>query len=224
MGNQHKKIARLCYLCGKPGADTREHIPPRGIFPKNPSGQLITVPAHLKCNQQFDKDDELFRDKIIMASWRSIEGKRAYREIVRPSLHKNPGIKRKLREALTIAWIEDSVSKTLIPARAIKLECDLVERQIDRWTRGLFYHKFKHPLSPTINIQVDRLNPPEQSVVPFVLELAKQGIQPKWVDVEPGVFTYTYLTTFESNNIGLALFLFFDTEVYLGSTGTATSD
>ena len=63
-----KKHQKFCYLCEQPNPDTRDHIPPRGIFPKMPKGQLITVPAHEGCNNRFSRDDELFRNPIIAAS------------------------------------------------------------------------------------------------------------------------------------------------------------
>jgi hypothetical protein len=57
-----KKSPKLCYLCGKPNPDTREHIPPRGIFSKKPTGQLITVPVHETCNNKFSQVYDLLRN------------------------------------------------------------------------------------------------------------------------------------------------------------------
>ena len=219
MEDKRKKTQKLCYLCGKPGADTVDHIPPKGIFPKKPAGRLITVPAHHLCNHGFHKDDELFRNLIIMASWRTLEGRKAWKEQVLPSWQKNPGAKRDLQKRLTHVWVKDKISEALIRAPGIKIEIPLVERQIDRWTRGLFYRRFKEPMPPDLKVHVEKLNLPEQSLVPFLTELAKQGVRPKWVDVEPNVFTYKYLITYESKYMGLAIFVFFDTEVYVGSTG-----
>ena len=70
-----------------------------------------------------------------------------------------------------------------------------------------------------LKVQVDKLKAPEESLVPFLNELAKEGVQPMWIHVEPNVFTYTYLTTYKSKHMGLAIFVFFNTEVYLGTTG-----
>ena len=40
---------------------TKDDVPPRGLFGNNPSGNLITVPACVKCNNDTSNDDELFR-------------------------------------------------------------------------------------------------------------------------------------------------------------------
>lgn len=217
--SKQKKTKRLCYLCAKPGADTKDHIPPRDIFPENPSGQLITVPAHYDCNHSFHKEDEVFRNLITVASTRTPQGYRAWKEQVVPSWQKNPGAKRDLQKRLTSVWIKDAISGVFLRNPAVKVEVELAERQIDRWTRGLFYDKFKEPMPPNLKVKVDRLNPPEQSLIPFLEELAKERVQPIWVHVEPNVFTYTYLTTYESKHMGLAIFVFFNTEVYMGATG-----
>ena len=49
-----------CAFCGKSPAKTRDHIPPRGIFPR-PRPDLITVPACLRCNRDTSKIEEAFR-------------------------------------------------------------------------------------------------------------------------------------------------------------------
>lgn len=219
MGSKPEKAKKLCYLCGKPGADTREHIPPRGIFPKKPTGILITVPAHRRCNHKFHKDDELFRNSIIMASWRSLEGQKAWKEQVVPSWKKNPGARDELRRRLMPVWVKDRISGALVRAKGVKIECPFVDRQIDRWTRGLYYHRFKKPMPPDLKVEVDRLNPPEDSIAPMISDLAQQGIRLKWIHVEPDVFSYAYPVAEENIHIGFAVFVFFNTEVYLGSTG-----
>ncbi|SRR6266436_5899496 len=50
----------LCAFCGKSPAKTKDHVPPKGIFPK-PRPKLITVPACLRCNASSSKIEEAFR-------------------------------------------------------------------------------------------------------------------------------------------------------------------
>ncbi|PYS47964.1 MAG: hypothetical protein DMF68_14560 [Acidobacteria bacterium] len=58
----------ICYLCGEPGADSRDHVPPKGLLPEFQYGkyQRITVPAHRKCNSATSDDEEYVRDLLIM--------------------------------------------------------------------------------------------------------------------------------------------------------------
>jgi hypothetical protein len=60
------KHQRICYLCGKPGADSKDHLPPKSLLPP-PSNTYprITVPAHAKCNSEQSAYEEYVRDLII---------------------------------------------------------------------------------------------------------------------------------------------------------------
>jgi 5-methylcytosine-specific restriction endonuclease McrA len=54
-----------CAYCGDVGIITRDHVPPKGIFPKPRPANLITVPACSKCHsQQTSRDDEYFRNTL----------------------------------------------------------------------------------------------------------------------------------------------------------------
>lgn len=213
-----KKREKFCYLCAKPGADTREHIPPRGIFPKKPKGQLITVRAHKACNNMFSEDDELFRNVIVMASSRSPDSWTAWYEQVIPSWKKNRGARRQLLQRLLPVWIRDPLSGGLIRHEAITLEESVVRREVDRWARGLYYHRLKEPFPPEIPVQVMKLQPPEISLKSLDRIMINNDVLPPWTHVEPGVFSYLFGPAHDDRHTMIALFVFFDTEVYMGAT------
>jgi hypothetical protein len=217
------KFTKLCYLCGRPSPDTDEHIPPRGIFPKKPSGNLITVPAHNACNNKFSQDDELFRNLVIMASWRTKEGQIAWRQQVVPSLAKNPGARKELLKRLIPICLKDVTTGTLLQHEGIKIDLGLCRRQVERWTKGLFYRRFRRPIPANIKIQVDKLQPPEISVPTLNESMAGEGLRPNWVHVEPNIFSYLYEVTDENNLISFAIFVLFNTEVYMASTDVNSS-
>jgi hypothetical protein len=49
-----------CYWCGE-AATSREHVPPKGLFPQGKNNQLITVPSCEKHNEALSDVDEKFR-------------------------------------------------------------------------------------------------------------------------------------------------------------------
>lgn len=209
-----KKQNRLCYLCGSEGADTKDHVPPRGIFPLKPKGQLITVPAHRECNAKFQSDDELFRNLIIAASYRTPEGRTAWQEQVVKSWNSNPKAKNILKDLLFRVNIKDPQNNLTVPVEALRIDVNLVERQVARWSRGLFYKRFRSPLSQSSEIVVNKLGPPEVSIIPLMKEYAKSHMIPRWHEVETNVFSYAFVTSTEAKDIGFAIFIFFNTEVY----------
>jgi hypothetical protein len=55
-------MTKQCVYCGAFGADTFDHIPPKGIYSQPRPNNLITVPACRQChNDETSKDDEYFR-------------------------------------------------------------------------------------------------------------------------------------------------------------------
>jgi len=212
-----KRINNICYNCGKDGADTKDHIPPRSIFPKKPSGQLITVKAHRSCNESFQNDDELFRNLVIAASHRTYEGKLAWEEQVLRSFNKNPGAKKILNNLLIPIKINDPVSGKTIIQYALALDSQMLERQITRWTKGLYYKRFNEPLNDDAKIEIVKLQPPEISVTSLMERLAKQQLRPLWNHVEKNIFSYTFITSNEAQDIGFIIYVFFNTEVFMAS-------
>ena len=61
---------KICYLCERKGADSKDHVPPRGTLPPEYTGEgedLMTVPAHQDCNGRLSLDD-YFQIQIALAS------------------------------------------------------------------------------------------------------------------------------------------------------------
>jgi hypothetical protein len=50
-----------CYLCGVAGKLTRDHIPPKCLFPRPRPSNLLTLPCCHRCNNSASKDDEYLR-------------------------------------------------------------------------------------------------------------------------------------------------------------------
>jgi hypothetical protein len=78
-----------CYLCGAP-ATTRDHIPPRGLFPQPRPNNLITVPACRSCNHDRSLDDEYFRDVVAAGSNDSPQSLNLLYQRIIPRLRKKP--------------------------------------------------------------------------------------------------------------------------------------
>jgi len=70
---------RPCTYCGKLAFLTRDHVPPKRMFPSN-SPNLITVPACLVCNRLWSKDDEHVRAAVGLR--REVENNPAIQELL----------------------------------------------------------------------------------------------------------------------------------------------
>ncbi len=54
----------VCFLCGREGADTVEHVVPRSLYPGPLGDDAITAPAHEACNQTTARAEETFRNHV----------------------------------------------------------------------------------------------------------------------------------------------------------------
>jgi len=57
--------AGRCHACGAFGALTKDHAPPKGVFPRSWHPRLPFFLACLQCNKQWETDSEYFRDMLL---------------------------------------------------------------------------------------------------------------------------------------------------------------
>ena len=55
-----------CVYCSREIATTKDHIPPKALFPQPRPSNLITVPCCRTCNEGFSKDDTYLRDTLCL--------------------------------------------------------------------------------------------------------------------------------------------------------------
>ena len=126
-----------------------------------------------------------------------------------------------LQKRLTKVWVNDLSEGVPILQDAMLIDVGIIQRQVDRWTRGLYYHRFKEPMLPELKIEVAKLFPPEISMTSLHKLMGQHGFKPLWVHVEPRVLSYFYGVSPEDKEKGVAFYIFFDTEVYMATTKVA---
>ncbi len=57
-----EKIDRICYLCGLPGADSRDHAVAQAFFKSPLPSNLVTLPAHYECQAQYSESEDYVRN------------------------------------------------------------------------------------------------------------------------------------------------------------------
>src|SRR5688500_18167485 len=75
-----------CYLCGATENLTRDHIPPKGLFPKPRPSNLYTVPCCYSCNNGAAKEDEYLRVAASSLINANTTGKAAFERVVESTL------------------------------------------------------------------------------------------------------------------------------------------
>jgi hypothetical protein len=222
-----RKLKLRCYFCGREGADTKEHIPPKKIFSKEIrrklTRNLITVPAHTHCNNLFSHDDDLFGNLIIAEGYRTIQGAKSWDEIVVSSFTKNPGARKRLIKRFHPVLIKGQIQNAYILRDALTMEVSLCESVVTRIIKGLYYYKFNEPLPQDISISISKLNYPEKSINSWNAIFSQNNIRPKWIHVAPNIFSYFYGTAKEDKTRGICLIVFYNTVVFQSLVGIIKS-
>jgi len=128
-------------ICGERVATARDHLPPRGIFPKPRPADLLTVPCCQECNVAASKWDERFRVYLSLhiarheSGWRSVLD-----EQVLPSVNHNERLRREILASAESVLLRTPAGIDLGPAVKIDWDSEAHDRVVERVIRGLHFH------------------------------------------------------------------------------------
>lgn len=131
----------VCAICGINEATTRDHVPPKGIFPKPRPENLITVPACSNCNNGASDLDDLFKVYLSMhAAGESDIARRLFTEKTAKTLERNKSLLARITEESKELQIEDD-NGDLVTRTGVLWNSKAHDAVIERTIRGLyFYH------------------------------------------------------------------------------------
>lgn len=200
----------LCVHCQvKPGTSW-DHVPPASIFPDPAARHLRTVPACPTCNQRASRDDEYFRDVLVrhhrVADLPAAKGplERSLRAVSKPE-------KRRYAEATLRSFRHVEIRTfggiVLGPGVAYEVDNKRVLRVVRRTVRGLYYWDTKGYVPGHHRIEAWIEPAAAESITPDVQRLLSGS---RAIDVEPGVFWYSWTRTSDNPDVLLWLLVFFD--------------
>lgn len=158
--SRHKRLRHaheVCVYCGSRHKVTREHVPPRNLFPPPRPSNMITVPACLKCNHAGAKDDEYFRQAVCLsAAVGDNPAAGANRQVIMRALHRPtaPGLKTAFLSSIRPIDIRTSAGLWLRRARAYNVDLERLHSVVGRWVRGLFYYETQSVLPAEVEVLV----------------------------------------------------------------------
>lgn len=153
MSPDQEIIRGSCIYCGSLDGLTKDHVPPKRLFPK-PRGPQVTVPACNTCNQSFKKDDEYFAMAVALEAY--VEHPSAFQvweQSLRPMILRGQGLKRMLSQNILENNVVTPAGVYLPDRKAIRFRKDRILRVVTRIVRGLIWNHYK--VKPTADTVIE---------------------------------------------------------------------
>ena len=145
--------ADICGYCGSPWPTTRDHIPPKGIFPTPRPADLITVPSCASCNQGASVSDEIFRAYLSLHVGVDTAPTSLLWEQTLRGVRRNRLLHRRLRDDAEPVWL--TTPSDVIHGRGYRgrWDSDAHDRTIERMIRGLYFHHYHEVLGTRVRVK-----------------------------------------------------------------------
>jgi hypothetical protein len=154
-------LRTICYVCGEaltPENRSKDHVPPKGIFPRPFPANLITVSCCRNCNESYSKDEEFFRLIATLGINRTPEAEALYEQRTLPNTIKKSKLKNEIAHMMAtsdIQWAE--VNGVMTPVSIMRVPTAPLKTVAGKVARGLIAHL--HPALATHRLHLDTYMP-----------------------------------------------------------------
>jgi hypothetical protein len=156
----------LCAICGERDGTTRDHVPPKAIFPKPRPNNLVTVPACLECNNGASDNDDLFKVFLSLQAVGNNEiARRLFQEKTVRTLKRNQSLLALiLEEAKELQIINNQGN--IETRTGILWNSAAHDAVMERTIRGLYFHHSGSPIPIDTNLAVQWLHGVPEEILP----------------------------------------------------------
>lgn len=217
-----------CVYCGEQKELTKDHVPPKCLFNKPKPNTLVTVPCCNDCNKDAQKDDEYFRNAIVMREdvFQNLEAKIAYQKVIASFINPEQLLfKNYFYKSIERKVVYSNLGLNLGTKYLFNADLKRINNVIRRITKGLFYHHKKTRLSN--NNMIFAFNQTElkniynnkdnDEIISFFEKFKKYPFSQE-IDIGKNIFKYRYLLFNDSNSVSAWLFMFYNTFFALSFT------
>lgn len=156
----------LCAICGERDGTTRDHVPPKAIFPKPRPNNLVTVPACLECNNGASDNDDLFKVFLsLQAAGNNEIARRLFQEKTVRTLKRNQSLLTLiLEEAKELQIINNQGN--IETRTGVLWNSAAHDAVMERTIRGLYFHHSGSPIPIDTNLAVQWLHGVPEEILP----------------------------------------------------------
>lgn len=167
-----------CIYCGSLESGTRDHVPPKCLFPRPRPLDTVTVPACKSCNKSYQKDDEYFAVAMGAQGYgEDPEAARVWKTIIRPMLAHSPRFRRMIARNMIDVPVYTPAGILLPGRRLIRFEAPRIDRVVRRIVRGLLWYHYQQ--RPTGDVELEVF--PQQILPDEVAHMINTLTQVSWI-------------------------------------------
>ena len=137
-----KKPPTACYICGQVRHPTRDHVFPRGLFPKGtlPSHPRPPIaPACKKCQKDVHKHEEYFRTFAAAGSYGDASARALWEGEITRSFEGSPAFKQQFVNAINTVEVTSDGGVFLGHRTQVEGDPTRISAVLHKIIRGLFY-------------------------------------------------------------------------------------
>ena len=146
-------VAETCAYCGTALATTRDHIPPKSIFPSPRAADLITIPSCVSCNQGASDNDELFRAYLSLHVGVETPSTSALWKPALRGIRRNRQLHQRLLAEVERVWLATPAGVIYGQAHRGRWDSDIHDVTVERMIRGLYFHHYGEVLGNRVRIK-----------------------------------------------------------------------
>ena len=150
-------LLHSCAFCGSDKNVTKDHVPPKNVFPEPRPSDLITVPACDNCNKATSMDDEYFRLMLCMSDQVGHNpDARKNRETILRSLDRNeaPGLRTSFLTGTRMVQVRTPAGLHLARRLAFDVDLQRIFRIVEKTVKGLLFQEFGRRFSSDYGVAV----------------------------------------------------------------------
>lgn len=204
----------LCPYCAEAEPTTKDHLPPKGIFPTPRPSDLITVPCCAACNNAASIYDERFKVFLSLHIGDAKEDtSRLFHEHTRRTLRHNRKLMRKILGGLNPAYLTNRQGIITGQGYTIRWDSEAHDQVIGRMIRGLYFHHFDAVLPKATPITIHWYRELSDDTFALAQQLHRRT-------VGDGQFEYAFGRATDNPDSSVWIFQFYQSHWAGGYTGT----
>jgi hypothetical protein len=148
-------VRTLCIYCGNKPGITKDHVPPKNLFPKPRPTNMVTVPCCDECQNKYKKDEDVFVAWINFGpAGVTKQGKALWDQKLKRTYKKDLGVKKVIANSFKQINLVTPGGIYLGKKLVVLIDQKRLTNVLKKIIRGLFWVEYKVRLPDKIPINI----------------------------------------------------------------------